>query len=99
MRVISRKTLKCFWERLDCSDAEQPLKAWYKEAEKAVWKNPHDIKNNYATASLLGNRRVVFNIGGNKYRLVVALRYDLGIVYIRFVGNHKEYDSIDGERV
>lgn len=97
MRVISRKALREFWEKHP--DAETPLRAWFKEAHEAHWGTPSDIKARYAMASFLAKDRVVFNIKGNAYRLVVAIRYELGIVYIRFVGTHAAYDTIDATRV
>ena len=99
MRVISRRTLRDFWEQPGHQDSEQPLKAWFTEAEKATWRSPADIKEQYRNASILKNSRAVFNIGGNKYRLVVALKYTQEIAYIRFVGTHEEYDDIDAETV
>lgn len=95
MRIISRAALRDFWEMPEYQDAEQALKAWYAEAKAAEWETPQDIKNQYGNASIVGNNRVVFNIHGNKYRLVVAIRYDSKICFIRFVGTHKEYDKID----
>jgi len=97
MRIISQKTLKDFWERH--SDAEQPLQAWYADLKAAKWKYPYEIKSIYRNASFVGNNRVVFNIKGNTYRVVVAIQYQLGIVYIRFVGTHEEYDLIDAATV
>lgn len=97
MRVISVKTLKLFWEKHP--DAESPLRAWYTEAKKARWKGPQDIKTEYRTASILRNNRVVFNIKGNTYRLVVAVKYEFQIVYIRFIGGHVEYDKINAEEI
>ena len=97
MRIISRKTRKDFWERH--SDAEQPLQAWYADLKAAKWKSPSEIKNAYRNASFVGNNRVVFNIKGNTYRVVVAIQYQFGIVYIRFVGTHEEYDRIDAAAV
>jgi mRNA interferase HigB len=99
MRVISRAALREFWENRNYQDAEQPLKAWYDEAKVAKWRSPADIKALYRNASFVGNNRVVFNIHGNKYRLIVAVKYPLGICYVRFVGTHKQYDSIDAENV
>jgi mRNA interferase HigB len=99
MRIIARKTLKSFWKKAGNGDAEQPLKAWFAEAKKARWKKPQDIKDFYRSASFVGNDRVVFNIGGNKYRLVVALKYDFGILYVRFIGSHRHYDKIKVEEV
>ena len=93
MRIISRKTLREFWERHP--DARQSLQAWYADVKHATWKTPADIKNTYRNASIVANTRVVFNIKGNKYRLVVAVQYEYGIVYIRFIGTHREYDKID----
>ena len=97
MRVIAVSTLRAFWERY--TDAEQPLKAWYEEATSASWSQPADIKVQYRSASVLKNRRVVFNIKGNDYRLIVAIAYKLQIVYVKFVGTHKEYDAVDAETV
>lgn len=97
MKVIAVSTLKCFWERHP--DAEQALKAWYDEAKHAVWSTPQDIKNHYASASFVGNNRVVFNIKGNSYRLIVAVAYRFQAVYIKFVGTHAEYDRIDAATV
>ena len=97
MRVIAVSTLRAFWERYP--DAEQPLKAWYEEATSAGWSKPADIKAQYRSASVLKNRRVVFNIKGNDYRLIVATAYKLQIVYVKFVGTHKEYDAVDAETV
>ena len=97
MRVIAVSTLRQFWEIH--SDAEQPLKAWFDEASKATWTQPSEIKDQYRSASVLKNRRVVFNIKGNDYRLIVAIAYKLGIVYVKFIGTHAEYDRIDAETV
>jgi len=99
MRIIARKTLRQFWERAGHHDAEQPLRAWFAEARKAQWKTPAAIKAQYRSASFVGSDRVVFNIHGNKYRLVVAIRYDLGICFIRFIGTHPQYDKIDVEAI
>lgn len=97
MRVIARPTLERFWKAY--KDAEQPLKAWYQEARKADWKDPHDVKAMYGKASVIGNSRIVFNIGGNKYRLIVQFNYHRQIALIRFIGTHAEYDKIDAETV
>ena len=97
MRVISVRTLKSFWETHP--DAENALRAWYTEAKKARWKGPQNIKAEYRTASILRNNRVVFNIKGNTYRLVVAVKYDFQIVYIRFIGTHMAYDKINAEEI
>jgi len=97
MRVIAKKRLIAYWEKH--RDAEQPLKAWYDEAIKAEWKTPQDIKNQYSSASFLASNRVVFNIKGNDHRLIVAVAYRLGVLYIKFVGTHAEYDKVDAATV
>ena len=97
MRIISRKALKQFWEQSDYADSEQPLRAWFREASKADWKNPAEVKAAYRSASIVGNDRVVFNIAGNKYRLVVRINYPYRVVYIRFIGTHRQYDNIDAK--
>ena len=95
MRVHSYKTLREFWKTKGCEDSEQPLRAWYKEAEQASWKTPHDIKALYRNASILKDGKVVFNIHGNKYRLIVEINYPFYCCYILFVGTHEEYDKVD----
>ena len=97
MRIITIKTLSQFWARH--RDVEEPLKAWYAEAASAEWKAPRDILGRYRSADILPGNRVVFNIKGNQYRLVVKIHYNTGIVYIRFVGTHTEYDRIDAETI
>lgn len=97
MRVISLAKLKAFYT--EHPDAGQALKAWYDEARKASWETPQQIKDQYRSASFVGQNRVVFNIHGNKYRLVVAVAYKFGAVYIKFAGTHKDYDKIDVESV
>ena len=93
MRIISRKALKEFWGKHP--NSEQPLRAWYANVKRADWKTPSDVKAMYRNASIIQNNRVVFNIKGNSYRLIVALNYQYGLVYIRFVGTHPEYDKIN----
>lgn len=97
MRIIAKSTLKKFWE--GHPDAEQPLKAWHDEAKKAEWDSFQDIKNQFRSASILGNDRVVFNIKGNDYRLIVLILFRRGKAFIRFVGTHKEYDKIDAKNI
>lgn len=97
MRIYSRNTLRTFWERH--ATTEDLLKAWFKDTEQANWAGPQDIKNRYATASFVGTDRVVFNIGGNNYRLIVKIRYEAHAVYIRFIGTHAEYNRIKAEEV
>ncbi|MBK9319082.1 MAG: type II toxin-antitoxin system HigB family toxin [Bacteroidetes bacterium] len=93
MRVIAKGTLRLFW--IKHNDCEDQLKTWFKEASEAQWKGPKDLKKDYPSASILPDNRIVFNIKGNRYRLVVRINYDYGIVWIRFVGTHREYDNID----
>ena len=95
MRVIALSTLRDFWSMPEFRDAEEPLKAWYAEASRAEWRQRADIKAQYANASILKGNRVVFNIKGNDYRLVSAIAYRMGIVYVKFVGTHAQYDRID----
>jgi len=99
MRIIAKGTLKRFWQQPGCGDARAPLESWYEEALKANWKSPQDVKGQYASASICGNNRVVFNIGGNKYRLVVEMQYRAGIVWVKFMGTHGQYDRINVESV
>ena len=97
MHIISRKTLKAFYAKQGCEDAKGPLDAWFHEVKRENWESPADIKAKYRSASFLKGNRVVFNIGGNKYRLVVKVNYNTKTVFIRFVGTHNEYDRIDAE--
>ena len=100
MRVISKQTLRQFWEGSSGrSDARRALEAWHREARRATWTSPQEIKRRYATASVLKGGRVVFNICGNRYRLVVRINFGQQIAYVRFVGTHAEYDGIDAETV
>lgn len=99
MKIISRATLREFWENPKYSDAEQPLKAWFDEVKHGVWKSPQDIKSKYRNTSFIANNRVIFNIHGNKYRLIIAVRYDISIVFIKFIGTHKQYDEIDASTI
>ena len=97
MRIIAKRTLRAYWESE--SRAGQPLKAWYAIAAKADWTSPADVKAVYGNASIVGNDRVVFNIGGYKYRLIVRLDYVHRIGFVRFVGTHAEYDAVDASNV
>jgi mRNA interferase HigB len=97
MRVVARRTLREFWEQHP--DAEQALQAWYHDAPQAIWTTPADIRAVYENGSIIANNRVVFNIRGNQYRVIVAINYQHGIVYIRFVGTHQEYDRIDAPTI
>lgn len=97
MHIISRKTLKIFFEDPNFSDAKGPLESWFHEVNHEEWRTPSDVKAKYGSASFLKDNRIVFNIGGNKYRLVVKVNYSLEKVFIRFVGTHAAYDQIDAE--
>lgn len=97
MSVVALPTLRDFWTKHPA--AEQAIKAWLDEAKQANWQRPSDIKQTYRSASILKNRRVVFNIKGNDFRLVVAVAFQLGVVYVKFVGTHAQYDLIDAETV
>ena len=97
--MIARSTIRAFWEQPEFGDSEQALKSWYAIAEKANWSTPQDVKHQFRTASIVGGNRVVFNIAGNKYRLVVKINYPYRVVYIRFIGTHAQYDTIDVEQV
>jgi len=97
MRVISKRTLQEFWNIH--ADAMNPLAEWYAEASKVSWQTPQDIKARYKSASFLSDNRVVFNIAGNKYRLIVKINYPYNTVYVRFIGTHAEYDKINAEEI
>jgi mRNA interferase HigB len=99
MRIVAKSTLKKFWEQSAYKDAESVLTSWYEEVRKADWKTPQAVKAHYSHASLCKNNRVVFNIGGNKYRLVVEMQYRAGIVWIKFIGTHEQYDKIKVEAI
>jgi len=95
-RIIAFSTLRAFWEKHP--DAET-LRVWYAEATRADWRTPADIKAAYRNASFTANNRVVFNIKGNDYRLVVAVHYDRGQMFVRFIGSHRQYDKINVETI
>ena len=97
MRIISRKALRLFWEKHP--EARQGLQAWYADVRRAKWNSTADIKAAYRSASFVANNRVVFNIKGNRYRIIAAIQFQFHIVFIRFVGTHVEYDQIDAEQV
>jgi len=96
-RILTRRALKEFWEKYP--DSEQYLKTWHEITKVADWKSPNEIKKSYASASILKGNRVVFNIKGNKYRLIVKFNYQRQWAFIRFVGTHSEYDKIDAETI
>jgi mRNA interferase HigB len=100
MRVIALSTLKAFWNgKSQYRDAEEATLAWYRDVLKANWAKPSDVKQHFGTASVLRDGRVVFNVGGNKYRIVVWINYPYRVVYIRFIGTHKQYDLIDAQTI
>jgi len=97
VRIISKKVLREFWEKH--ADSEQQLKSWFQETNGVEWKNTKQIKKEYPSASFLADNRVVFNIKGNKYRLIVKINYDYSMVWVRFIGTHAEYDKIDATKI
>ena len=98
MQIIAKKALRDFWAKHN--QAEAPLTAWYVTVDKAYWKTPADIKDSFgATVDFVGDNRVIFDIGGNRYRLIVHVAYKFHRVLIKFVGTHKDYDKIDPEKV
>ncbi|WP_295399522.1 type II toxin-antitoxin system HigB family toxin [uncultured Thiocystis sp.] len=100
MRIIALSTLKSFWEKTPSfQDAKEPALAWYRAACRADWATPADVKADFRHASILQDGRVVFNLGGNKYRLVVWINYPYRVVYIRFIGTHAQYDVIDAQTI
>jgi mRNA interferase HigB len=96
-RIFAKSTLRQFWEKH--ADSEQYLKTWYDTAMSANWKSPNDIKLTYVNASILKSGRVVFNIKGNSYRLVVKFNFEKQWAFIRFIGTHAEYDRIDANTI
>jgi mRNA interferase HigB len=100
MTVIAVSTLKAFWnDHPEYRDAKAPTLAWYRDVLKAEWSKPSDVKLQFGTASILQDGRVVFNVGGNKFRIVVWINYAYRAVYIRFIGTHRQYDDIDAQTI
>ncbi len=97
MRILAKRPLREFWKKHP--DAERPLETWYNEVKRETWDTPHDLKAKYPKARLIGNRRVIFDIGHNQFRLIVRINYQYHQVYIRFIGTHPEYDLIDPNEV
>jgi mRNA interferase HigB len=97
MRIIAAKTLKLYWEAYPL--AKQPLLAWYEEVEKSTWSSPNELKEQYRNASVLSSKRIVFNIHGNAFRLIVDIEFRLRLVFIVWFGSHKEYDEIDAKTI
>ena len=96
-RIVAKRTLREFWKKH--FNSEQYLKTWFETASNSNWKNPNDIKKTYANASILKNNRVVFNIKGNEYRLIVKFNFERQWAFIRFIGTHKQYDKIDANNI
>ena len=100
MRIIAKRTLRLFWEkRLQRSDAKRALEDWHAQVRAADWNTPADVKAMFGNASVLKGNRVVFNICGNKYRLITKINFPYRVGYIRFVGTHEEYDSVNAETI
>ena len=100
VRIIALSTIKAFLNRsADVADAREPLMAWFRQVRQADWAKPADVKRDVRSASILKDGRAVFNIAGNKYRLVVWINYPYRVVYIRFIGTHRQYDAIDAQRI
>lgn len=97
MRIISVNTLKAFWEKH--RDAVHPLRTWIKVTKAAQWKGPPDVKKTFNSVDILKDGRVVFDIGGNKFRLVAWINYVHQVLYVRFIGTHKQYDGIDADKI
>ena len=95
MRIIAIRTLREFWEKAEYADSENSLRSSYHEAKNADWNNVNELKEQYKNASIVGDGKVVFNIKGNTYRLVVWIDYEYKVIFIRFIGTHKQYDKID----
>ena len=99
MRIIAKSTLRAFYEQSNYSDSKSALEAWHHEVSKLQWSNPNSVKAQYRSASVMGGNKIVFNICGNKYRLIVSVNYDAGIVFIKFIGTHKAYDKVNIEEL
>ena len=99
MRIIAFRTIREFFEKPDYSDSEPSLRSWFHDAKIAEWKNSNELKQQYKNASIVGDGRVVFNIKGNDYRLVVAIDYEFQVIFIRFIGTHKQYDKIEAKTI
>jgi mRNA interferase HigB len=99
MRIIAFRTLREFWEKPEYADSEGSLRSWYHDAKNSDWKNSNELKQYYQSASIIGEGRIVFNIKGNTYRLVVSVDYEFQVIFIRFIGTHKQYDKIDAKTI
>ena len=99
MRIIAFRTLREFFEKSENSDSEIALRSWYHDVKTAEWENSNELKQRFRNASIVRDGRVVFNIKGNDYRLVVAIDYEFQVIFIRFIGTHKQYDKIDAKTI
>ncbi len=99
MRIIAKSTLRAFYEQVNYVDSKSALEAWHHEVSKLQWSNPNDIKSQYRSASVVGENKIVFNICGNKYRLIVSVNYNAGIVFVKFIGTHKAYNKVTIEEL
>ena len=97
MNIVAFRTLRAFYEKHE--DCEAQLKTWYKKTVSADWKSPKEIKSDYLSASILEDNRVVFNIKGNEYRLIIKFNYKYGWSWVRFIGTHAEYHKIDTNKI
>jgi mRNA interferase HigB len=99
MRIIAFRTLREFWVKPEYADSESSLRSWYHDAKNSNWKNTNELKLRYKNASIVGGGRVVFNINGNTDRLIVAIDYEYQVIFVRFIGTHKQYDKIDAKTI
>lgn len=97
MRIIATNTIREYWK--DYPECEQALKSWVQEAQKATWHSPQELKGQFKSASIITGKRVVFNINGNRYRLLVDIEFRLQIIFIVWFGNHQEYDQVDAKKI
>lgn len=99
MIIIAFKKPREFFEQKEYSDSEAPIRAWYHEAKAAEWKNSNELKRQFVNASIIGEGRVVFNIKGNDYRLIVSIDYEFQVIFIRFIGTHDQYNRINAKTI
>ena len=97
MRILAKKILREFWDQYPST--EEQLKSWFQETSKCNWTNPNYVKDEFPNARLIPNNRVIFNIKGSQYRLIVRVNYKYQMVYVRFIGTHEEYDKIDPTKI
>ena len=99
MRIIAFRTLREFWDKPKYADSETSLRAWYSDVKSAGWRNSNELKHQYKSASIVGEGRIVFNIKGNKYRLVISIDYEFQVIFIRFIGTHNQYNQINAKTI